>query len=36
MSLQDVLSSYRSGHSLPRDVYHDPDIYEQEIRDQRE
>ena len=32
MSLQTLLSSYRSGHSLPRDVYHDPDIYEQEIR----
>ncbi len=32
MSLQALLSSYRSGHTLPRDVYHDPDLYEQEIR----
>ena len=27
-----VLDTYRSGYSLPRGVYHDPEIYEQEVR----
>jgi Rieske 2Fe-2S family protein len=31
-SLQNLLDTYRSGCSLPRDVYHDPELYEQEIR----
>src|SRR5215470_15609859 len=31
-SLAKALKAYRSGYSLPRDVYHDPKIFEEEVR----